>query len=302
MKHLTWFLLFPLVCGCDSTPNANGKLRVVATTSILADTVKRVGGEHVQVDCLMGPGIDPHRYTPKPADVNKLHNADLILFHGLHLEGKMDDILSKNPPKKAVAVCESIPLSKLRSGGDGPHDPHVWMDPQLWIIVVSNVRDTLITADPAHRADYEKNAAEHIAEIAKLHEENLKLFAALPAEKRILVTSHDAFNYFGDAYGLTVKGLQGISTAAETSTKDVEELTDFLGTKKVPAVFAETSVPPKGLETVLAAVKKKYGHTVKLVGEESALYSDALGEPGTGGDTYLGMIRHNVSVIVNGLK
>jgi manganese/zinc/iron transport system substrate-binding protein len=302
MRHPFLLLLSFLIFGCETSNHPEGKLRVVATTSILADTVRRVGGDHVTVDGLMGPGIDPHRYSPQPADVDKLHGADLILFHGLHLEGKMDDLLTRNPPRKAVAVCESIPLSRLKSGGDGPHDPHVWMDPQLWIVVVGMVRDALITADPAHREDYEKNTAAYIGEIRKLHEENLKLFAALPAEKRVLVTSHDAFGYFGDAYGLTVRGLQGISTAAETSTKDVEDLTDFLGTRKVPAVFAETSVPPKGLETVLAAVKRKYGHTVRLVGEESALYSDALGEPGTGGETYLGMIRHNVAAIVNGLK
>ena len=164
------------------------------------------------------------------------------------------------------------------------------------------VRDELIVSDPVHAEAYTKNAQDFIEEILKLHAENRHRFNELPADRRILVTSHDAFNYFGDAYGLQVNGLQGISTAAELGTREMEEMTDFLGLKKVPAVFGETSVPTKGLETVLTAVKKKYGHSVRLVGGDNALYSDALGEPGTPGETYLGMIRHNVTVIVNGLK
>jgi manganese/zinc/iron transport system substrate-binding protein len=166
---------------------------------------------------------------------------------------------------------------------------------------VEVVRDTLTADDPAHAADYKANADAYLAELAKLDAEVRAKAESLPKERRVLVTSHDAFGYFGAAYGFEVHGLQGVSTASETTTKDVQDLAVFLGTRRIPAVFGETSVPPKGLQAVLDAVKEKYGHEVRLVGGENALYSDALGEPGTPGESYVGMVRHNIDVIVGAL-
>lgn len=299
-------ILCPLVAllGCGDPPQTDGALPVTVTTSLLADMAQRVGGEHVKVSALMGAGVDPHRYQPSAGDVARLSGAKVVLYHGLHLEGKMTDVLARPSGSQVrLAVTETIPADKLHAAdGDGPHDPHVWMDPTLWAGCLSAVADAFAQADPAHAAVYRANAERYAAELLQLHEQNKQAFAAVPARRRVLVTSHDAFGYFGAAYGLQVRGLQGVSTAAETGTSDVRELAAFLGTNKIPAVFAETSVPPKGLQAVLDAVRREYGFEVKLIGGDGALYSDALGEPGSPGDTYLGMMRHNVSTIANALK
>jgi manganese/zinc/iron transport system substrate-binding protein len=218
----------------------------------------------------------------------------------------MTDVLEQGTGRraKAVAVAGRLdPAKDLRhaEGGDAAHDPHVWFDVRLWMRCVEVVRDTLTADDPAHAADYKANADGYLAELAKLDAEVRAKAESLPKERRVLVTSHDAFGYFGAAYGFEVHGLQGVSTASETTTKDVQDLAVFLGTRRIPAVFGETSVPPKGLQAVLDAVKEKYGHEVRLVGGENALYSDALGEPGTPGESYVGMVRHNIDVIVGAL-
>lgn len=302
------FLLFSvafatLACGCEPRETQTSRFRVVTTTTLIADAARRVGGEFVEVDCLMGPGIDPHRYTPTPGDLRKLTSAGLILYHGLHLEGKLDDVLARAGSGKAVAVAERLSPGKLiEADGDGPHDPHVWMDPLLWIEVVNAVRDALAAAMPQHAEAIAENARRFAEEIAALHVESQRQIEQLPPARRILVTSHDAFAYFGRAYGFEVRGLLGVSTVAESSTRDVQDLADFLGRNRVPAVFAETSVPPKGLQTVLDIVRKQHKHTVTLVGGEHALYSDALGPPGSPGETYLNMFRHNVATIVNALR
>lgn len=295
-----------VLTGCDRPGAAPpGTLRVVATTSILADAVREIGGSHVRVDCLMGPGIDPHRYQPSAGDLGRIAGAKIVFYHGLHLEGKMTDVLARpSPGQVRVAVAETLAPSRLRAadGGDGPHDPHVWMDPTLWADCARAVAATLRDADPANAEAYQTACDQYVRKILDLHEENRAAFASLPPARRVLVTSHDAFAYFGAAYGLQVRGLQGVSTAAEPSVKDVSELADFLGKNRVPAVFAETSVPPKGLQAALDAVRTEFKHAVRLVGGENALYSDALGEPGTPGETYLGMIRHNVTTIANALR
>lgn len=291
--------------GCREEGPADGKLRVVATTSIIADAVSHIGGDHVRLETLMGPGVDPHRYSPTAGDLSKLATARVVFFNGLHLEGKMTDVLDKpRPNQTAIAVTDRLDPARLRraDSADGPHDPHVWMDPTLWVECVGRVADGLKAADPAHAADYDRRAGDYAAELRALHAENLKAVAGVPPGRRILVTSHDAFEYFGAAYGFQVRGLQGVSTAAETGTRDVTELAEFLGSHRVPAVFCETSVPPKGLEAVLGSVRSKYDHTVALVGGEHALYSDALGPAGSPGETYVGMIRHNMTVIVTALK
>ncbi len=228
-----------------------------------------------------------------------------MFFNGLHLEGKMTDTFEKSRGRvRGYAVTDAIGKAQLRHADvdGGEHDPHVWFDVSLWSKCVPTVKDALVSLDPAGKDTYEKNAADYLKELDALDKEiRAELEKVSPKEKRVLVTSHDAFGYFGRAYGFEVKGLQGVSTASESGTKDVKELVDFLGTNKIPAVFTETSVPDAGLKTVLDACRRDHGHTVKLVGGDDALYSDALGDPGTPGETYAGMIRHNVSVIVRSL-
>lgn len=294
-------------CRQDGEAGAGGDsgLPVVTTTGLIADAVKRVGGPHVRVEALMGPGVDPHRYTPSAGDIGRMGRAKVVFYNGLHLEGKMTDALEHGRNRVAKAVTAKLdPAKDLRAadGGDAAHDPHVWFDVRLWSKCVEVVRDALAEQDPAHAADYQANAAAYLTELAGLDAEVRGKIGALPADRRVMVTGHDAFRYFGAAYGLEVHGLQGVSTAAETTTRDVQELATFLGEKKVPAVFGETSVPPKGLQAVLNAVREKYGFEVRLVGGDDALYSDALGEPGTPAETYVGMVRHNVGVIVGALS
>lgn len=310
MKRIATGVLVFITIGCAGPqpikPIGDGPVQVVATTSMIADAVKRIGGSHVDVVALMGPGIDPHTYLPTPGDAEALASAHVIFFNGLHLEGKMTQLLEENRGgTRAVAVTSRLDAAtQLRTvdTADGVHDPHVWFDVALWMKCVEVVRDELAVADPPRAADYQSNAADYLAELAQLDAEVRAKAATLTPSRRVLVTSHDAFGYFGAAYGFEVRGLQGVSTAASTSTKDVDELATFLGERGVPAVFCETSVLPKGLEKVLDTVRLKYGRSVRLVGEGDALYSDALGEPGTPGATYPGMVRHNIDVIVRNLS
>lgn len=253
----------------------------------------------------MSAGVDPHKYTPTAGDLGKLRQAQLIFYSGLHLEGKMSDVLEKSVPGRGrgIAVTATIPKGRIRfPEGDEAPDPHVWFDVKLWMICVEKVRDELIAADPAHEADFRSNAERYLKELTALDVEVREKIATLPSERRVLVTCHDAFGYFGAAYGIEVHGLQGISTAEELGVNEVAKLAQFLGQKQVPAVFAETSVPSKGLQAVLNAVTNQYGRKVVLVGGDDSLYSDALGEPGSPGETYVGMVRHNVDTIVKGLS
>ena len=298
------------VTGClrTSGPPAvgSGPLKVVATTGMIADAVRQVGGEHVQVTALMGPGTDPHTYIPSPGDADALASANIVFFNGLHLEGKMTQLLEENRGgTRAVAVASGIPHDRLRAaeGGDSgmAHDPHVWFDVRLWMKCVETVRNTLCHLDPDRAADYEANAKRYLAQLDALDLEVKAKAAKLPEGRRVLVTSHDAFGYFARAYGFEVKGLQGVSTATQVSTKEVEAVANYIGQREIPAIFGETSVAPKGLKKVLDTVKARYGRDVRLIGGDDALYSDALGEPGTPGETYVGMVRHNIDVIVKAL-
>jgi manganese/zinc/iron transport system substrate-binding protein len=254
----------------------------------------------------MGPGVDPHRYQATAGDRKKIESAHLVFYNGLHLEGKMTDTFAKSRGRiRGYAVTDAIDKSQLRHADidGGEHDPHVWFDVLLWSKCVTTVKDALVSLDPAGKETYEVNARDYVKELEALDKEiRAELEKVQPKEKRVLVTSHDAFGYFGRAYGFDVKGLQGVSTASESGTKDVKELVDFLGKNKIPAVFTETSVPEAGLKTVLDNCKSDYKHTVRLIGGDDALYSDALGEPGSAGATYAGMIRHNVKAIVNALS
>jgi manganese/zinc/iron transport system substrate-binding protein len=281
---------------------ADKKLRVAATVTMVADLARQMGGERVEVDALMGPGVDPHLYKAAASDITKLQQADVIFYSGLLLEGKMQDIFAKLARSKRFVypVTEAIPVEKLLEPPEfaGHYDPHVWFEVPLWKLCVDVVAKGLSEADPAGKDFYEKRAAETRARMDELHAWALKKSAELPAERRILVTSHDAYNYFGHAYGFQVVGLQGISTVTEAGLADMAKLTDFIKQKKVKAVFVETSVPHHTIERI----SKDTG--VKIGGE---LFSDAMGTPGqleNGYDlgTYEGMIKHNMTTIVEALK
>lgn len=278
------------------------KLRVLATTGMIADSAQEIAGELAIVEALFDPGVDPHRYVPTPGDLAKLSKADLVLYNGLHLEGKMADVFaSRAKTRRTVGVADHVMGLRSAEGGiEGNHDPHVWFDVQKWKQVVEKIRDSLKEADPSHAEQFHKNAEAYLARLDKLDGIVRAQIAAIPVEKRVLITAHDAFGYFGQAYAIEVKGLQGVSTATDTSSRDVSELADLIGSRKIQAIFPESSVPDKGLQSVIQAVRQKYsGFEVKLATE--SLYSDALGIPGSDADTYEKMVLHNVRVIVKSL-
>ncbi len=307
VPHRTVAVVFLLLLALLSTPGCHfgsesaeddGRIDVVATTGMVADLVERVGGAHVKVQQLMPAGVDPHTYQGVSADRYACERADIVFYSGLHLEGKLADMFAKFAAKKPVyAVAEKLPEALLLSS-DGAHDPHAWFDVSLWRQTIPAVRDALIERDPAHADDYRKNAAAYEAELDKLHEECKAALAGVPVSQRVMVTAHDAFEYFGRAYGVEVHGIQGISTESEASVKEINRLVDLLVTRKVKAVFIETSVSERNIESLLESCNSK-GHPVKIGGE---LFSDAMGEKGTPEGTYVGMIRHNVKTVVEALK
>lgn len=273
--------------------------QVVATTGMVADLVERVGGKHVQVTQLMGEGIDPHLYKASPGDVTQLNRADMVCYSGLHLEGKMGDVLGRMARKKpAVAVAEDIDKSRLLEVAADLYDPHVWFDVALWSATTKAVEGALASFDPSHADDYRRQAEEYRAELAKLDEECRLRIEEIPADRRVLVTAHDAFHYFGRAYGVEVKAIQGVSTQAEAGIKKINELVDFIAARGIKAVFVETSVNERNIEALVEGCRAQ-GHEVKIGGQ---LFSDAMGQPGTPEGTYVGMVRHNVEAIVKALK
>lgn len=276
-------------------------LSVVATVGMVADLARGVGGDDVAVQGLMGPGVDPHLYKATSSDLIRLQRAEVILYSGLHLEGKMQETfqrLSKSG-RRVRAVTDVLPQERLiRVGRDGMVDPHVWFDVDLWARCADGVASELSAARPESADRFRQRAATVKEELKALHQWVLDRVASVPASRRILVTSHDAFGYFGKAYGFQVVALQGVSTVTEAGLADMAQLTDFIRSKGVPAVFVESSVSHASLERI----RKDAG--VKLGGE---LFSDAMGTPGQrhGGydlGTYQGMIRQNVDRIVEGLK
>lgn len=275
-------------------------VRVVTTTSMIADVVRTVGGERVGVRSLMGPGIDPHLYKASEGDVQRLHQAQIIFYNGLHLEARLAEMLARLGDRvRTVAVAEGIDSSRLLKPPEfeGAHDPHVWFDVTLWMEAVAAVRRALVEEDPDFQNDYNENTRSYLAELGELHGYVTEQIATIPKAQRVLVTAHDAFNYFGRAYDIEVRGLQGISTVSEAGTADVQELAAFIARRKIPAVFVESSVPPRAIEAVRAAVQSK-GFALVIGGE---LFSDALGDHDTPAGTYIGMVRHNADTIVAAL-
>ena len=308
MKRNRWFLAFLIAglfllgaCGKEEAPAAGGKVKVTATTGMIGDIAANIGGDHINLVSLMKPGVDPHLYKASQGDISKLEEADLIFYNGLNLEGKMEDIFEKMKENKpTVAVSKTVDETALLDSADypGQYDPHIWFDIDHWIKAAEVVRDELIKLDEENAGDYEKNAAAYIEKLKELDAYALDQIASIPEDQRVLVTAHDAFGYFGEKYGIEVRGLQGISTESEVGSKDVSELRDYLVDNKIKAVFVESSVPKKTVEAVIEGAARK-GHTVKIGGE---LFSDAMGEEGTEEGTYIGMFRHNVDTVVNALK
>ncbi len=293
-----------LLAGCadnaSNSSNQSGQLSVVATTGMIADIAGTIGGEHVRIHGLMGAGVDPHLYVASEGDVEALQNADIIFYNGLFLEAQMDDILKQLAARKAsVAVAEQIDEGLLLpwTAYADEFDPHVWFDVSLWMHAAEAVRDTYVEVDPENAAAYQANASTYLAELSKLDAYVKEQAARVPPAQRVLITAHDAFHYFGRAYGFEVRGLQGISTASEAGTADVRALADFIVERQIHALFVESSVPVRNIEALQAAVKAQ-GFEVEIGG---SIFSDAMGNPGTPEGTYLGMVRHNIDTIVAAL-
>ncbi|MDT9024589.1 metal ABC transporter solute-binding protein, Zn/Mn family [Rossellomorea yichunensis] len=288
-------------CGATTTGTKNDKIVVTTTIGQIGDAVKNIGGEHVEVQSLMGPGVDPHLYKAKQSDIGKFQEADIIFYSGLHLEGKMLEIFEKmNKEKPTYAIADSIPKDKLRKdqADNTATDPHVWFDIDLWKIALEQVRDGLIEKDPENKEDYIRNTEKYFAELDELKAYSTEEMSKIPEEQRVLVTAHDAFNYFGAKYDLQVMGLQGLSTDAEYGLADVQSLVNTLVERNIKAVFVESSISEKSINAVIAGAQDK-GHEVEKGGE---LFSDAMGKEGTEEGTYIGMYKHNVDTIVEGLK
>jgi manganese/zinc/iron transport system substrate-binding protein len=279
---------------------AQTPLSVVATTGMIADAARQVGGDQVSVRALMGPGVDPHAYRQTRSDIVALANADLVLWHGLYLEAQMESFLrGLEPGGGVVAVAESLPRDRLigHQAYADRADPHVWMDPDLWSLVVVTVRDALIAARPEAEAAFRANADTHLAELRRLADETRQMLATVPPDSRVLITAHDAFGYFGRAYGFEVLGIQGISTESEAGLQRIGELVDTIVDRRIGAVFVETSVSDRNMRALIEGAGAR-GHRVEIGG---TLFSDAMGADGTPEGTYPGMIRHNAAVITRAL-
>jgi manganese/zinc/iron transport system substrate-binding protein len=279
---------------------AQERVSVVATTGMIADAAREVGGDLVDVEALMGPGVDPHAYRQTRTDIVAMNRADLVLWHGLYLEAQLEEFLLRlGEDRPVVAVADSLPRNLLIAHDDYENkvDPHVWMNPNLWSRVVLHVRDALTERHPAGAATFAANAEAHLSDVQALARYAANVLSSVPAENRVLLTSHDAFNYFGSAYGFEVIGIQGISTESEAGLQRIAELVDLLVERDIRAVFVETSVSDRNIRALVEGAAAR-GHAVEIGGE---LYSDAMGPPGTYEGTYLGMIDHNATTIARAL-
>ncbi len=301
-KNILILLAITTLISCKNKKQENGKLNIVTTTTMITDLVRNIGGDSININGLMGSGVDPHLYKASEGDVTKLVNADIIFYNGLHLEGKLVEVFEKmgSSTKTPIALGEEIDKSTL-IGSDyfaSNYDPHVWFNIDYFKQFARKVSAVLIEKDAKNAAYYKANKTKYLAKLEDLQNSIKATIDTLPEDKRILVTAHDAFNYFGKNYGFEVVGLQGLSTATEAGVKDVQNLAKFIIDKKVKAIFVESSVPKRTIEALQEAVKSK-GHDVKIGG---TLYSDALGSAGTLEGTYIGMFEYNVNTIVNALK
>ena len=274
--------------------------QVTTTVGMIADIVSEVAGRHAVVKGIIAEGVDPHLYAATINDVKELRAADIIFYNGLNLEGKMGEVLTKLGGRKPVhAVAEGVVEASGYAllDAEDHYDPHVWMDVQGWMSAVEVVRNRLGEFDPLHESDYSENAEEYLDTLKRLDAYAREVLGSIPENQRVLVTAHDAFGYMARAYGLEVRGIQGLSTEAKPGLRDIESLVEFLVERRIPAVFVESSVSRKSVEALTEGAHDK-GHKVVVGGE---LFSDAMGRRGTSAGTYIGMIDHNVSIIARGL-
>lgn len=291
-----------LMSACSEAPTkSDGRYRIVATVGMIADVVREIAGPHARVETLIGPGVDPHLYQASSADVNALRSADLVFYNGLLLEGRLSAVLGRlaQSGKAVHAVTEAL----LRREGYVLHDegaqedPHVWMDVQGWIAASQLIEGVLSEHDPEHAADYAANGARYREQLDRLDDYARQSIASIPESQRVLVTAHDAFRYLSRAYGIEVRGIQGLSTESEAGVRDIEALVQFLVERRIPAVFVESSVSDKSVRALLEGAAAR-GHQVVIGGE---LYSDAMGPAGRYEGSYIGMIDHNITTLVRAL-
>lgn len=295
-------LLMTACANGSKTGEDNGKYNVVATTTFIADLTKQIAGDYVNVKGLMGPGIDPHSYKASAGDVGIITSADMVLYNGLFLEGKLSAIFDnlKGGDKIVYAVTQDIDESKFLEfeSNPGSHDPHIWFDVNLWKEAAKTLASQLKVLDSDNSEAYDSNLESYLEELDELGSYIRKRIEELPEERRVLITAHDAFGYMGNAYGIEVKGLQGISTSSEAGTADVRELANYIVENEIKAIFMESSVPVKSTEALKEAVIAQ-GFNVEIGGE---LYSDSTGSAGTEAETYIGTYKSNIDTIVNALK
>lgn len=289
-------------CGDRSDADSGeSKPQVACTIAMIADVAREVGGDRVEVTNLIHEGVDPHLYKPTSRDLKVLQNADLILYNGLLLEGKMTEALERfsKAGRRVVAVADVLLHEQgyVQDGDDGHHDPHVWMDVAAWKEVTTSIAKALGEALPEHASEFNERARAYQEKLGHLDDYARRSIASIPENQRVLVTAHDAFGYMARAYGIEVRGIQGISTESEAGLKDINELVSFIVERKVPAVFVESSVPRKSVEALVEGTRSR-GHKVVIGGE---LFSDAMGAAGSYEGTYIGMIDHNVTLITRSL-
>ncbi len=311
---ITTTLFFLTNCSpSESTNKESKKLKIVTTTNIIGDALINIVKDEAEVESLeniesllaeveslMGAGVDPHLYKAAPSDLSKLQEADIIVHNGLHLEGKMAEIFEKLARQKEVlVVADGIDKNSYRrTDENNTFDPHIWFNVKLWSQGIQYIGDQLGELDQKHKIAYKQNTKAYLAKLNKLDTEIRNSLKSIPENQRVLITTHDAFGYFGQAYNIELKPLQGISTLAEIGLQEATELQNFIVERKINAVFVETSTSNKGLQSIVDACKEK-GHEVKIGG---SLYADALGKQNTPEGNYIGMVRANINTIVNGLK
>lgn len=292
------FIIILALFGCKQTEKSS-RPTIVTTTGILEDCIRNIVGNNAEVISLMGPGVDPHLYKASQGDIAKLSNADIIIYNGLHLEGKMAQMLRNySTSRPCYAVGDYIDIEHLKpvDSAGNLFDPHIWFAPQIWIEGLEGITKELAKNNKLGNVDSAFTVYKNEVLKAELELKN-KLDNTLATNQRILITSHDAFSYFGDAFGFEVRGLQGISTAAEYGARDVKDLIDFIITNDVRSVFVESSISDKNLKAVVAGAKAR-NYPLQIGG---TLYSDALGEANTEAGTYVGMLISNVNTISKGL-
>ncbi len=303
IKTLGYLLLLLGLLGCQPAPvELSPELsKVVTTTGMIADAVINIAGDSLSVEALMGPGVDPHLYKATQGDLKKLREADIIFYNGLLLEGKMGEVLDKlGRLKPVIAVGEAIDTSFLLASSRYPnaYDPHVWFDVKLWQQVVQSISYTLQEIDPGNATYYQANTTEYLSQLDSLHQWVTIQLAKVPEKQRVLITAHDAFAYFGRAYQIEVRGLQGLSTVTEFGLKDITDLVQFIIDRNIKAVFIETSISERSIKAVVEGCRQR-GHQVIIGG---SLFSDALGDYQTPEGTYIGMVNANVITITKALQ